>query len=167
MPNWTTNKLTITRGMEDAIANPGIAGDRFGNLLKHFSFQKVIPMPEGTEDEYHWHIDNWDTKWDAVSRMNRHQNKDGTVNLFASKGEFLTAWSPPIAVVRKLQEMFPEFSITLQYVDEGFMYGGMLNAVGNENNVESLQAVGEYAIKLGVASPYEVEDMLKEENTHA
>lgn len=159
MPNWTTNKLTIAKGFDNAIHNPDIAGDRLGSLLKHFSFQKIIPMPEDTEDEYHWKIDNWDTKWDAVGLL----NQDETVNLFASKGYFLTAWSPPLAVIRKMQEMFPEFSLTLEYVDEGFMYGGKLNAVGDESNVESLWAVGEYAIKLGTASPAQVDDMLKEE----
>ena len=102
--------MTISKGMDNVLAKPDIAGDKLGKLLKHFSFQKIIPMPEGTEDEYHWHIDNWDTKWDVVSQ---YENEDGTVNLFNSKGYFLTAWSPPIAVVRKLQEMFPEFAISI------------------------------------------------------
>jgi len=175
MPNWTTNKLTIARGFDNAIHNPGIAGDRLGSLLKHFSFQKIIPMPDDIEDIaehvrggwYDWRIENWDTKWDAVGQRNGHQNKDESVNLFASKGYFLTAWSPPLAVIRKMQEMFPAFSITLEYVDEGFMYGGKLNAVGDDSNVESLWAVGEYAIKLGTASPHQVDDMLEEERRKA
>jgi len=175
MPNWTTNKLTITKGFDNAIHNPDIAGDRLGSLLKHFSFQKIIPMPDDIEDIaehvrggwYDWRIDNWDTKWDAHVERSDLQNEDGTANLFASKGYFLTAWSPPLAVIRKMQEMFPAFSLTLEYVDEGFMYGGKLNAVGDESNVESLWAVGEYAIKLGTASPHQVEDMLEEERRKA
>ena len=62
----------------------------------------------GAPDWYHWCIDNWGTKWNAYSADCGEDN-----GLY-----FQTAWSPPVPVMRKLSEMFPNIQITLRWADE-------------------------------------------------
>lgn len=59
---------------------------------------------------YDWKIANWDTKWGAYSQ---DIMEDGAIT-------FQTAWSTPTKVLKRLSELFPEVTITLEYADEDF-----------------------------------------------
>jgi len=145
---------------------PAMAGDRLGSLLKHFSFEKILPIPPHIDEseERDWKIDNWDTKWDAVDPTNHVQvnrNTDGTLNLFSSEGYFLTAWSPPYAVIKKLQEMFPQVHIRLDYAEEALQFAGVMDSHGDEE-FTTMYEVGEYARRLGVISGPQFSEIKKE-----
>lgn len=111
MPNHVQNRITL-EGDESAIRRmlEQIQNDEYG--LGTIDFEKVIPMPEGTEDAYNWHITNWDTKWNAYGY------NDAVDYSKSEMLEFLTAWSAPHSVVEKLSEQFPEIEITHEWADE-------------------------------------------------
>ena len=64
---------------------------------------------------YEWRLANWGTKQNAFDS----EKIDDTAILFS------TAWSPPLAVIEKLAEKFPDATITLEWADEdiGFNTG--------------------------------------------
>lgn len=70
----------------------------------------------GYVDWYHWSIDNWGTKWNAydISIVRKDSSKVEIV--------FNTAWSFPLPVFTKMQEMFPELVFTTYSVDEGWIF---------------------------------------------
>lgn len=65
----------------------------------------------GFKTWYEWRIQNWDTKWNAI----------GTI-IYDNVIEFDTAWSAPIAIYKKLGEMFPNISFSFIYADEDVSY---------------------------------------------
>ena len=75
----------------------------------------------GCKDWYEWDINNWGTKWNFC---------DATVTEFFEDGElvyhFETAWSPPIPVIIKMGEMFPQLRFELDYIEEGMAFKGTL-----------------------------------------
>jgi hypothetical protein len=89
-------------------------------------FNKIIPQPdniftgpigeeerlmckrEGRPNWYDWNIENWGTKWNALSI-----NKKTKFQI-----EFETAWSHPEPIVIKIAEMFPDLIIEWMYADE-------------------------------------------------
>lgn len=89
-------------------------------------FENIIPMPNdiyrgnlGLEEEkmykgrnwYDWSVKNWGTKWNA------YETKVGLHSV-----SFLTAWSAPFPVVKKLSSLFPSVTITHYYADEDIGY---------------------------------------------
>ena len=91
-----------------------------------FSFNNIIPAPVGTPeyDEYElpggatsqkwydWNVKNWDTKWDAADvAVNRLDNTQVVYS-------FSTAWSPPVAVITKLAQLYPNFEISFGFEEE-------------------------------------------------
>lgn len=74
----------------------------------------------GFETWYEWRIANWDTKWNAME-----------TNIYDNVIEFDTAWSAPIAIYKKLGEMFPNISFSFIYADDDVSYN-----VG-EGNIEN------------------------------
>ena len=74
---------------------------------------------------YEWCIQNWGTKWNSVD----------CEQFFVDKGEsgecsattlFATAWSPPVPVIVKASELFPELLFEMDYDEEAGMYHGHL-----------------------------------------
>lgn len=91
-----------------------------------FSFNNIVPAPIGTDeyDEvklpggaisqgwYDWNINNWGTKWDAGDVY--ADRADDTHMVYS----FSTAWSPPMPVMHKLAEQYPNFDISFSYEEE-------------------------------------------------
>lgn len=86
--------------------------------VNHFpDFNKIIPQPdeilndnlEGVFPEwYHWRIDNWGTKWNALEP---HQEN---YNTFI----FETAWSGVPNLILEMSKQSPEVLIKYEYADE-------------------------------------------------
>lgn len=118
MPNYVVNRIKIVANKEDKSKVLNTIKGKNGIV----DFEKIIPMPEniyrgdlGKEEEkkygennwYDWSIKNWGTKWNAFEPV-----IDGNYVFF------LTAWSFPEPVIRKLSEMFPDVYFVWEYADE-------------------------------------------------
>ena len=109
MPNWTENNVLFV-GKKKQLKT-------LKNMLKSkdndFDFNNIVPMPKniyrgslGTVEEekygknnwYHWSIDNWGTKWNAVDT--RVELNDGSLYY-----TFDTAWDCPREIVNALMRM--------------------------------------------------------------
>ena len=62
---------------------------------------------------YDWCVKNWGTKWNAY----------GVGKWKGNEISFQTAWCPPVPVISKMSEIYPEVDFILEYADEG---GGFL-----------------------------------------
>ena len=143
MPNHVTNKLTVRKGTQkilpalySATIEYNSIDEKLYDILRNFSFKKIIPQGE---HDNQWRWDNWGTRTDAYvvdDPADEWQNKDETINLINSFGQFETAWSPPLQVIRKLQKMFPDYSFALDYIDEQFMFCGTMDVKGEDNYTE-------------------------------
>lgn len=124
MPNYCENILIVK-----------------GDLPEDFEldFNKIIPEPENKDecplayqhpdhletgnkpwfDWYHWRIDHWNTKWNAAE-----VTRNGNTFYFD------TAWSPPVPVVYKLMELYPDCHFTLKYYEPGNLLGGIVSNDG-------------------------------------
>ena len=167
MPNHTTNELTVTH-KKDGARVMHIEDSKLRDLLASFSLDKVIPMPEeinGTTapsdgpNWYDWSIDNWGTKWDVYPAGHYDANEDETMDLFSTAGQFYTAWAPPIPVIRKLQQDYPDYEFTLEYVDEGWCYAGILMADGTDLCITEEKEIIKYALRLGATTEEEIKEM--------
>ena len=69
---------------------------------------------------YKWRLENWGTKWNFHETRLVSEDEDNL--LYA----FLTAWSPPDSVVRKMGEMFPELSFVFKYYEGNMGFHGIL-----------------------------------------
>ena len=76
-----------------------------------------------------WCIEHWGTKWglcdveitDESTYNKGKPDEEKTVDF-----EFQTAWRPPIPVIVKMGEMFPELDFTLRYFEMGMEFNGIL-----------------------------------------
>lgn len=62
---------------------------------------------------YNWNVENWGTKWNA-----------GDVIREDTRILFETAWSPPLPVIHRLGELFPNAVVGLQYREYGCGFEG-------------------------------------------
>ncbi len=166
MPNHVTNKLTVRKHGAIKVLPALYSGtieynsidEKLYDILTNFSFKKIIKEPKVTFDlgksvNYtEWRWDNWGTRTDAyvIDDPDEWQNKDETINLINSFGQFETAWSPPLKVIRKLQKMFPDYSFALDYIDEQFMFCGCLDIKGEDDHSEEekdLRYYGAYLLQ--------------------
>lgn len=86
---------------------------------------------------YEWCIQNWGTKWGICHAELREASVDacafsGAVHEKLQKGNtsrleygFDCAWSPPIPVILKMSEMFPELDFELRYFECGAAFQGL------------------------------------------
>ena len=79
----------------------------------------IKEFPDGSSDDrwYHWHIDNWGTKWNSSEVTVEHEGD--VLNYY-----FDTAWSPPEPVIQKLRELYPDVSISAFYDEPGMQIAG-------------------------------------------
>ncbi len=79
---------------------------------------------------YEWCRKHWGTKWNACrveTGTLTNCGEDGTVEM-----HFSTAWSPPLPVIRKASEMFPELDFELRYFERGCGFNGLCICRGGE-----------------------------------
>ena len=141
MPNWCENTLTV-EGAEKVV-------QRFKQLAKpkatkagaDLSLATLYPIPEGVyqgdlgtkESQRYgknnwrdWCITHWGTKWDADATLT-NETPD-----FLAYG-FETAWSPPVAWLKKVARDFPYLRFTLNYYEPGMGFAG--TAIGDQGKL--------------------------------
>lgn len=152
MPNYCENDLYID-GTKDEVAK----------LLAHvatkerlFDFNNIIPYPEkfykidedlekaghkrlenlgifldGVKNGYNsggyeWCVENWNTKWNASNCVRRDTSRRICIS-------FSTAWSPPIPVIAKLHQLFPQCSLFLEYFEKGTAVCGGISFLSKDD----------------------------------
>lgn len=86
----------------------------------------------GFEDWYDWSVANWGTKW----------NIGDVVVLSDESGSFLvqfdTAWSPPIGLIERLCQKYPDIEVEMHYGEVGCFFAGTVS--GAEGLVSDVPA---------------------------
>ena len=79
---------------------------------KHFSLNKIIPMPENPQPNwYNWSIEHWGTKWDAMdSKIIMLSDEKVSIS-------FTTAWECPFVALKEISKMFPELTFEGEYAE--------------------------------------------------
>jgi hypothetical protein len=119
MPNWCSNNLTLSH-KDPAMISRAKKAFEDGEFFNEF-----VPLPKDQEENwYDWHCENWGTKWDVAN---------GFIGMESPKElelGFDTAWSPPIAFYKKMEEL--GFTVSAHYREEGMAYiGDYSNGVDN------------------------------------
>lgn len=165
MPNWCDDILTI-HGPEEDLEKFRAKLRTLTDDTPRLSFDALHPMPEEEEDNWHeWRLVNWGTKWDITD------NELGELPSSDSPGlleyGFSTAWSPPIALVQKLNEDFPSLTFRLVYAEPGVCFAGMYEAKGDEIITEeeytSYAAINSIGEDFFGVTYYDEDDLLEEE----
>ena len=134
MPNWVSNNLEITgkpkelsKLLKYVERTPSEVTDSYE--ASPFCFGRIIPMPEGTTDFYHSHIELWGTKWNACSlQANNNTWEQGWISF-----GFDTAWSAPFPIIETLITKFPKLNFLWSYTEESRAFWGIHNfAKGKE-----------------------------------
>lgn len=81
---------------------------------KVFSFQGVVPIPEGIDNseedvKYDWYILNWGTNCDAINPIVTEDSMEKV------SYQFYSAWSPPQKFVINASRKFPNLKFTFSY----------------------------------------------------
>ena len=105
MPNWCENEVTISGQKEDLEKITAL----IWNDSNKFDFNKITKMPKDESDWYSWCLVNWGTKWNSHDVELCYNGKR------TLKYIFMTAWTPPIPVIRRISEKFPNVRVTLKY----------------------------------------------------
>lgn len=132
MPNWCYNNVTFEH------SNPDMIVALINAAKEDKLFGAFVPMPDeirgstspstpnatllekyGHSDWYSWSLDNWGTKWEArVDEVNEYDEDSSSVHIY-----FETAWSPPIAFFKKMEDL--GFVIDATYTEEGMGFVGI------------------------------------------
>ena len=123
MPNWCHNELIIEGKAKEITAFKKKARSEYGPL----SLDKLHKKPDGLKgtvagvDNYNWYdwcLKNWGTKWDVIEATLAANGKDNM------SYEFLSAWAPPVAWLRKVSKDYPGLEFTLRYDEPGVGFRG-------------------------------------------
>jgi len=126
MPNWCLNKLTISHEDRSKVME-FVHAYKEGKVCEHY-----LPRPQD-QDWYEWNISNWGTKWDIGSDNNEAHGLKPTVVGNQATMSFDSAWSPPVGLYEKLQEL--GFSVEATYFEPGMAYCGIWRD-GDDHYVE-------------------------------
>ena len=108
MPNWCMNNVTL-RHEDPAMIQRAITAFENEKLLEEF-----VPLPDNTWN-YEFCVSNWGTKWDVGGELDIISKN--VVNL-----SFDSAWSPPIDVFSKMEEL--GFEVEAFYYEPGMCFCG-------------------------------------------
>lgn len=134
MPNWCSNKLTVTG--DASVVNQFIAENKNLNGQSDLTFEYVVPVPDHIKNDLgnsgaswvDWANNNWGTKWDVDAAVERMSDT-------AAVYTFDSAWSPPFEWMHAASAKYPELSFHLWYAESGVDFGGV-REVKNEELVD-------------------------------
>jgi len=122
VPNWCLNKLTVEH-TDPAMVDRFVQSYNKGTVCNEF-----IPKPQDIGDGwYEWCLNNWGTKWDIGADIGTdHEERYGlkaTVVGNQANCSFDSAWSPPIHLYEKLNEL--GYKVHASYFEPGMAYCGI------------------------------------------
>ena len=151
MPNWCSNQLFVEgeKKQLDAFLE-FIKGYDDEGMSIHFSFESIdktppelLAMPSpvshveqdknaieaenvkkyNAKDWYEWRKNHWGTKWnlDKNAYTKRYSSKKWAIS-------FDTAWTPPIPIIERLAEKFPDLKMELKYCEPSLCFAGVFKA---------------------------------------
>jgi hypothetical protein len=133
MPNWCSNKLSITAKTAEHIAelkgwHKFVSANNYYASAETGFFYHLLPTPPNMSDEIAIgiQVDLWGTKWD-VTEFATTDYDNGSLVL-----EFDTAWCPPIGICQELARR--GYLIRLEYFEPGMCFGGIIE--NNDNIAE-------------------------------
>jgi hypothetical protein len=133
MPNWCSNKLSITANTAEHIAElkewyAYVSADTYSTEEGKGFFHRVLPTPPNMADDVatHTQVALWGTKWE-VHTFATTDYDNGSLVL-----EFDTAWSPPMGICMELARR--GYLIRLEYFEPGMCFGGIIE--NNDNIAE-------------------------------
>lgn len=171
MPNHVENWLTFG-GEEKEVQR---ALDQLKSDESALDFNKLIPYPEHfklldtaaekweknhqsdpfknrPDDGYNsggyaWCIENWNTKWNAYSISGPIWDSRKLKGFRKAHILFETAWTPPLPIIERLHELFPDIDITLNYFEQGAQFAGELYFIRKEYLEEDEEPKEEWKTK--------------------
>ena len=132
MPNWCENRLTVEGAKKVVQQFKQLAKPKATQAGADLSLASLYPIPAGvylgdlgTEETQRygknnwrdWCITHWGIKWDADATLT-NETPDFLVY------EFESAWSPPVAWLKKVARDFPRLRFTLIYDEPGMGFAG-------------------------------------------
>ena len=132
MPNWCNNTLTVEGAEKEVQRFKQRAKSKASKGDADLSLACLYPIPEGVyqgnlgpeESQRYgknnwrdWCITHWGTKWDADATLT-NEIPDFLVY------EFESAWSPPVAWLKKVARDFPRLRFTLIYDEPRMGFAG-------------------------------------------
>ena len=119
-----TSGSNVTRALEalKGEANIGPGSDYPHITEEHLEEAKTYLSnveKYGHGDWYNWANHYWGTKWNAYDSYALVVEDDCFVV------SFCTAWSPPMPVLEKICELFPNLTIEMEYQEEGMGFAGV------------------------------------------
>ena len=147
MPNWCDNELVVMGPLNDLVEfarnarrhqeeevriEPSDTDEKITEKLfnsldgenkfkEALTFTAFVPVPEDMIKDgwYDFCVKNWGTKWDASEPSMEMTQR-------SIRYRFFTAWGPPLPVIYKMSEMFPNLRFTLRYYEGGMGFQGKL-----------------------------------------
>jgi hypothetical protein len=126
MPNSCSNVLSIT--------GPSTLLDRFQSAAKSgdavLSFESLYPVPDGSwsNDEMdRWVRSNWGSWLVYPAHLVRSPVKPQKRLVY----EFVTAWSPPIALTERVASEYPELKFELRFCEPAMAKCGHVTVHGD------------------------------------
>lgn len=142
MPNWMRTALEVSGDQKLQQEFFAAIGNGIGSE-QPIDFEKLIPPPanifKGNFGEterlyceennlpnwYDWNRENWGTKWNAAYGELRPSKQGDSTVLF-----FDTAWSLPMPILEKIEEMlmneFLGLEIYGEFIEEGYAVAGVI-----------------------------------------
>jgi len=143
MPNHCLNLLTVTGASSElatfcnyALQKDKSEEDDVPYITSCPDLHYLYPIPDDIEkaddpgilsnEEYHWKVDMWGTKWNTYSDAGLSVVRSKTTKrLIGIQCEFETAWAPPDGAIRVGSKRFPNLQFTLEYAEPGMMFKGV------------------------------------------
>ena len=142
MPNWCTNYLMVDGNEKDA--------QRFKKDVKSKEHDLILgslrPMPKSLENTrspgdkpnwYDWCIKNWGTKWDVEGELSLDLG-------YSLEYGFQSAWSPPVAWLKKVSRRYPKLFFRLQYYEENIGFMGIAKVKNGRVDDQDLDTNAEF-----------------------
>ena len=114
MPNWCSNRVTITGPAPVIREITEILNQENTPLLNW-----MVPEPKDNEGWYDWRVNNWGTKWDISDVYFENQAEEDSIEF-----SFCSAWSPPVDAFRTWAESDGRVQFTLEYWEPGIGFVG-------------------------------------------
>lgn len=155
MPNWCSNKLTISHIDENEV-NVFVEKYREGVVIDHY-----LPMPRKpdgniTDNWFDWCCANWGTKWDIGSEDNERRGLHPTVVGNEASMTFHSAYHPPIGLYERLTVL--GFNVRALYWEPGHLFGG----IWEDNNEEHIKYGHYKELPKEIIEVFNIEELYEE-----